>query len=140
MTGEAVFPGKKFNEVLKKNKICEIDLEKKEYDNLSMSAKDLLRRMLEKEPLKRISAVEALQHPYFTSTKLKKAPSTDDLYSLDSREVDDLPNIREKQSSMFTKPLRIPYLTKDTNSGSTDDNLNSFVTRDPIFANQNAVR
>lgn len=34
---------------------------------------------------------------------------------------------------MFTKPLRIPYLTKENASGSTDDNLNSFVTRDPMF-------
>lgn len=36
LTGEAVFPGKKFNEVLKKNKECEIDFEKKEYENLSV--------------------------------------------------------------------------------------------------------
>lgn len=61
-----MFPGKKFNEVLKKNKLCEIDLEKKEYENLSMEAKDLLRHMLEKDPSQRISAQEALQHAYFT--------------------------------------------------------------------------
>ncbi len=36
LTGEAVFPGKKFNDVLKKNKACEIDFSKKEYDNLSI--------------------------------------------------------------------------------------------------------
>lgn len=52
---------------------------------------------------------------------------------------EDLPAIREKQTSMFTKPLRIPYLTKDTASG-TDDNLNSFITREPMFAGQNQVR
>lgn len=63
--GEAVFPGKKFNDVLKKNKACEIDLEKPEYENLSLQAKDLLRRMLEKEPFRRISAKDAKQHAYF---------------------------------------------------------------------------
>jgi hypothetical protein len=36
LTGEAVFPGKKFNDVLKKNKACEIDFSKKEYENLSI--------------------------------------------------------------------------------------------------------
>ncbi len=41
---------------------------------------------------------------------------------------------------MFTKPLRIPYLTKENASGSTDENLNSFVTRDPMFIAQNQVR
>jgi hypothetical protein len=42
LVGEAVFPGNKFNEVLKKNKLCEINLEKKEYENLSVHSKDLL--------------------------------------------------------------------------------------------------
>ncbi len=48
--GESVFTGQKFNEVLRKNKLCEIDFEKKEYDNLSYFAKDLLVKMLQKDP------------------------------------------------------------------------------------------
>lgn len=35
LTGEAVFPGKKFNDVLKKNKLCEVDLNQKLYENLT---------------------------------------------------------------------------------------------------------
>ena len=42
LTGEAVFPGKKFNDVLKKNKICEINWNKKEYENLNANCKNLL--------------------------------------------------------------------------------------------------
>jgi len=95
-----VFPGKKFNEVLKKNKECEVDLEKKEYENLSIQAKDLLRRMLEKDPARRITAADALRHEYFTAGRsLKKAPSTDDLYAMENtnkKDAEDLPNIREK--------------------------------------------
>jgi hypothetical protein len=36
----------KFNDVLKKNKACEIDFQKREYDNLSIEAKDLLMKLL----------------------------------------------------------------------------------------------
>ena len=36
LTGDVVFPGKKFNDVLSKNKLCEIDFAKKEYENLSI--------------------------------------------------------------------------------------------------------
>lgn len=57
-----------------------------------------------------------------------------------NKESEDLPKVREKQISMFTKPLRIPYLTKEGTSGSTDDNLNSFVTRDPLYTGQNQGR
>jgi hypothetical protein len=40
--GEAIFIGKKFNDVLKKNKACEINWNRKEYDNLSVHCKNLL--------------------------------------------------------------------------------------------------
>ena len=56
LTGEAVFPGKKFNDVLKKNKICDINFDRKEYENLSFNAKDLLIKLLQKDPKKRITA------------------------------------------------------------------------------------
>ena len=96
-------------------------------------------KMLEKDPARRITAAAALHHPYFVNEKqIKKAPSTDDLHVFDNN--DDLPKVREKQISMFTKPLRIPYLTKEGTSGSTDDNLNSFVTRDPLYTAQNQGR
>lgn len=46
MTGDPVFPGKKFNEVLKKNKTCEINLEGSKFEFVSLEAKDLLSKML----------------------------------------------------------------------------------------------
>jgi len=46
LTGDPVFPGKKFHEVLQRNRDCEIDFEKKVYRTLTDETKDLLRRML----------------------------------------------------------------------------------------------
>jgi hypothetical protein len=62
ITGEAVFPGNKFNEVLKKNKECIVDFNKKEIDQSSRDCKDLLIRMLEKDPIKRINVLEIQKH------------------------------------------------------------------------------
>lgn len=42
LTGETVFPGNKFNEVLKKNKECNIKLTGIAYEFVSVEAKDLL--------------------------------------------------------------------------------------------------
>lgn len=59
LTGDSVFPGKKFNEVLKKNKECVISLEGPAYEFISKEAKDLMLKMLKKDPKERISAEEA---------------------------------------------------------------------------------
>jgi len=42
--------------------------------------------------------------------------------------------IRANSNSLFTKPLRIPYVTKEMEH-STDE-VNSFVTHDPLYSNQ----
>lgn len=42
LTGETLFPGKKFNDVLKKNKLCEINLTGQQYDFMDVYTKDLL--------------------------------------------------------------------------------------------------
>ena len=59
---------------MKKNKICEIDLNESIHEFLDKNAKDLLSKMLEKDPNKRIGASESLKHPYFNQS-LQKVPS-----------------------------------------------------------------
>ncbi len=41
--------------------------------------------------------------------------------------------MRNKNVSLYTKPLRIPYLTKENAVDPSHDDLNSFVTKDPLF-------
>lgn len=85
--------------------------------------------MLEKDPKKRIRANDALKHPYFTASKnIKKVPSYENLVVEEEND-----NLRPKQASLFTKPLRIPYLSKENTVDPNSEDLNSFVTKDPLF-------
>jgi serine/threonine protein kinase len=47
-------------------KKCELNLNANSYSYLSPSCRDLLSKMLQKEPEKRIQAADVLQHPYFS--------------------------------------------------------------------------
>lgn len=64
--GTSIFEGKKYNEILTQNRACEFDFEKEMYSKITPIVKDLLIKMLEKNPYKRITADAALNHPYFT--------------------------------------------------------------------------
>ncbi|CAD8105821.1 unnamed protein product [Paramecium sonneborni] len=65
VTSRDLFPGKTSNEILRMNKICNIDFKILQLYKLSNEEKDLLINLLEIDPEKRISAEAALSHPYF---------------------------------------------------------------------------
>lgn len=65
LTGCSPFYGDTYNEILVKNKKCQVNYELEELKvKVSEDAIDLLRLMLEKDPLKRITARECLKHPW----------------------------------------------------------------------------
>lgn len=60
---------------MKKNRQCEFDFSSEIYESFTDGGFDLMVKMLEKEPEKRITAEEALSHP-FTREIVKSSQST----------------------------------------------------------------
>jgi len=61
-----VFSGKNYKEILNKNTECIVPYPPQYWAKLSPEARDLAQGMLQKDPQRRLSAVEALQHPWFS--------------------------------------------------------------------------
>ena len=71
LCGYAPFYGEKDEDIYQQVLKGEYDFPKEEWDHVSKEAKDLVKKMIEKEPLKRISALEALQHNWFKKNREK---------------------------------------------------------------------
>jgi serine/threonine protein kinase len=75
LLGTSVFEGKKYNDILAQNRACDFDFTRPHYAALLPSAYDLLVRMLDKDPTRRITAEAALAHPYFTGAMEVETPA-----------------------------------------------------------------
>ena len=71
LTGFAPFAGTSADEVAKLNKECKLDFESERLKGVSPAARGLLQKMLEKDPNKRISVKEALNHEFFLPVALE---------------------------------------------------------------------
>jgi len=67
LVGSKLFSGSSVDEIVKKNKVCFINTVKLDIKKISDGARDLLMKMIDKDPHTRISSTEALKHPFFTS-------------------------------------------------------------------------
>lgn len=68
LTERSPFDGKSFKEILQKNKACKIDFKNPKLKR-NKAALDLLQKMLEVDPEKRVSAKDALNHKFFTDVE-----------------------------------------------------------------------
>lgn len=66
LTGVSPFHGKNYQEVLFKNRGGDVSLTGSHWSFVSAEAKDLVGRMVRKDPQERCTAMEALQHPWFS--------------------------------------------------------------------------
>jgi len=70
--GNPPFDGKNSQEIYSKIEKCDVKLKGNEWNNVSDEAKDLIIKLLEKNVSKRITAQEALKHPFITNNTIKK--------------------------------------------------------------------
>ena len=67
LTGRPLFDGKNCEEVYRRNKALAFDLTHPDYQKVDKEAMNLLERMLETDPSKRIKVKEMLKHSYLSS-------------------------------------------------------------------------
>jgi len=66
LCGEFPFEGESEEEIFKKVKKCEFDFSPPHFRHISNNCKDLIKKLLEPKIKKRIKAIDALKHPFFT--------------------------------------------------------------------------
>ena len=71
LTGQPPFNGNSDEKIIKKISDGKFDMEKYPWPIISNHAKDLVKKLLEVDDQKRISAEEALKHPWFESKEVK---------------------------------------------------------------------
>lgn len=67
LTGIDPFLSNTVEEIIEKNKLCAISYKEDEWKFASDEAKDLVKKMTEKDPEQRLTATECLKHDWFTS-------------------------------------------------------------------------
>lgn len=92
--GHSIFPGKKYSEILAQNRSCDFDFSDDKYKKIPRDTLDLLMRMLEKDPRKRMNADDALQHPYFNNM-MELDESSEETGGLRVREHDNILTVRK---------------------------------------------
>lgn len=71
LTGEGPFAAKSFNTTLNKNRAAVVNYSHQQLLKVNPSCIDLLKKMLKEDPRARISAAEALAHPFLTKTEVE---------------------------------------------------------------------
>lgn len=66
LLNKSIFDGTRYSDVLAQNRACDFDFTKEDYSKLDPQAFDLLKKMLEKNPEERITAEEAVNHPFIS--------------------------------------------------------------------------
>ena len=72
LSGRPPFAGDNDKEIMDKVRIGKYDLEDPPFDKLSGAGKDLIKKLLVMDPKQRISAQEALSHPWFKENRSKE--------------------------------------------------------------------
>lgn len=114
---------------MKANKKCDIKFNDKEWSQISPEGKDLTMMMLEKNPKLRLSAKEAMNHPWFTlehfgANKLSIAQANINKYC--NERYFNMEDIKPEFGSIVLNHSRDnSYLTDSMGNSTVDINYNS---------------
>lgn len=70
LSGQVPFPGEDAAKIINAVRVGQYTFEHKGFEKVSDSAKDLIQSCLNKDPQQRITAEQALAHPWFTQAQL----------------------------------------------------------------------
>ena len=121
LTGRLVFRGNNLNQILLKNRNCDFDYPEKYWNVISFEAKDLVSKLLTKDPKERWNPSEALNHPWFT--KFSEKDDLDNSKIIFELEHNYEPNKAEESNLRSATPImggrkvanlapESPFLTK----------------------------
>jgi len=106
LSGKPPFAGKSDDVILEKIRIGKYNMQIKEFDNISNEAKDLIQKLLEKNPKKRLSAQEALKHNWFKNLDIKSTIIESNLDKI----KESLINIQKYNPKLKLQQVVIAYL------------------------------
>jgi serine/threonine protein kinase len=119
LTGRPCFPGNQMQEIIMKNKICDISYPPKHWDKISLNAKDLCQSLLKKNPDERMSSGDALLHPWFQEEA--------------NTEINDQ---TKEAMQEFDKEFNIDYANKDEMDVGNEAGI-SMIIPTPLLAKKN---
>lgn len=116
LTGRFPFDGDVEDEVFNKIKYNSPDMSLKEIKQCSPEVRDLLSKMLEKDPLERINAFNALHHKAFNTLLKRKSEKDKDTLSR-SNSINVLKNLKKSKTGKFNQAIAAfithNYLSKE---------------------------
>lgn len=146
VAGKSPFDGKSFQEILTQNKQCNINFSNPKLKKFPYIL-DLLEKMLEVQPSKRISAKDALNHDFFKAfdTHTKKDNMNDEVISqnlkeFQTKEKAQLKNANKDNLSFVVRDAVINGETNTVNDTNSDGGILSFknMSKKPVANDKRA--